>query len=89
MSATTSTFQWTIPLADAALIHETLLEAAKTAESHAEYLASDRYAESERAKRLAKPKEERGEPWELSAQDKQRITEYREKAARLRRLVES
>lgn len=85
----TTTVQWTMPLADAALIHETLLAAAISEEGTAEYLASDRYAENQRAARLANPKEERGEPWRLPDRDKERITTATDRAARLRRLANS
>jgi hypothetical protein len=78
-----------MPLADAALIHDTLREAAVQAESQADYLESDWYAETQRTARLAKPKEDRGEAWELSAHDKERIRDSRSKAARLFKLVES
>jgi hypothetical protein len=81
--------QWTLRLADAALIHDTLLAAAQQATSSADYLESDRYAEQQREARLAKPKEERGAPWTLSAHDLQRIADARGKAARLQELADA
>lgn len=79
--------RWTLRLADAALIHEVLLEAAQSQQRSADYLEGDKYAEQQRAARLAKPKEERGKPWTLSAYDLNRIADHRTRAARLLELV--
>jgi hypothetical protein len=85
----TSTFRWTLKLADATLVHETLRRAAEDAASSADYLEGDHYAEQQRAARKAKPKEEQGPPWKLSEFDLKRIAEYRSKAARLQALADS
>jgi hypothetical protein len=84
-----TTIQWTLRLADAALIHDTLRDAARQAEQSADYLEGPRYAEQEQAKQMAKPKEERGAPWTLSTHDLERIGESRAKAARLYDLAEA
>ena len=85
--------QWTMKLSDAALISDTLRQAAEEAESQANYLAGERYAESERDRYMAAPREE-GErrqrrDWKLSDADQERIVAHRARAANLRRLVES
>lgn len=66
--------QWTMKLSDAALITNILLEAAESAESQANYLESESYAEKQQDK-----------PDSI----KKRINEYRQRAARLRELIES
>ena len=81
--------QWTLRLADAALIHDVLRDAANSATSSADYLEGERYAEQGRAERLAKPKEERGDPWTLSAHDLERIANQRAKAAALSALADA
>ncbi len=68
-------------LEDAALIHDTLLAAAKQFTNSADYLESDRYAEQQRAMAVDK------KTWELSEHDRKQITTHRAKAVRLFRLV--
>ena len=75
-----TTIQWSLRLSDAALISTTLREAAKSASDAAEYLSSERYADTQR---------ERDEAWVLSLNDLDRIAAYRDKAARLTVLAES
>ncbi len=89
--------QWTMKLSDAALIVSALQEVAQSAESQANYLLSDAYAEKQRdefvSREQAKPEGEprkRRSSWPgLSAYDNRRIDEQRQRAARLRELVES
>ena len=87
-----TTIQWTMKLADASLISDTLSQAADQLESHANYLESERYAKSQRDQYMAAPPAE-GEPqrrrsqWSLSQRDQDMIVEYRAKAYCLRALV--
>jgi len=89
--------QWTMKLSDAALITNALREVADSADSQANYLESESYADKQRddfvRREQAKPE---GEPrkrrtnWPgLSDGDKNRIAENRTRATRLRELIES
>lgn len=75
MSQASTHIQWTMKLSDAALISAALQEVAISAESQANYLESEAYAQKQ--------------PGGLSDADKQRVKEYRIRAVRLRELIES
>lgn len=94
MAAEASThIQWTMKLSDAGLIVETLARAADSHEGSADYLESERYAEDQRERYMNAPREEgerrRRADWKLSDADRARIVDYRAKAERLRKLVQS
>lgn len=90
--APSTTVQWTMRLADAALVVKALSSKADEFERSADYLESDRYA-ADSAKRWADaaPEGETRDPadWERPQSTLNDIARYRADAARLRELAEA
>ena len=96
MNASTNV-QWTMKLSDAALICDTLRRAADDAQSAADYLRSDRYADAQQkaleGRESAKPVEQRlakkDRVWVMPQGDIDRIAANEARAQRLYELAAS